>query len=161
MHRVSRSARWPRALFTDAGSPAGAYTNLFLSNDQAAPLMTTRAFAASRLPIGTSGRSLASRAARIEEIDDGAGRKWNCFIVLEDCDLKTPFNGVAGRMSNAGQTCIGSKTLHCRWSAWQSSPHAFVMLSNNSSLADPLDEATTLAPLSSDAALKLFAESGP
>src|SRR5260370_17985110 len=81
----------------------------------------------------------------------------DCFIVLEDCDLRYAVNmAVAGRMSNAGQTCIGSKRFIVVGARAKQFLNAFRDALEKLKPGDPLDEATTLAPFSSGAALKLF-----
>jgi succinate-semialdehyde dehydrogenase/glutarate-semialdehyde dehydrogenase len=57
-----------------------------------------------------AGESLASRAGKNLKKSTMELGGSDAFIVLEDCDLKYAVTmAVAGRMSNAGQTCIGSK----------------------------------------------------
>src|SRR5260370_41717841 len=81
----------------------------------------------------------------------------DCFIVLEDCDLSYAVNmAVAGRMSNAGQTCIGSKRFIVVGTRAEQFLSEFRDALEQLKTGDPLAEATTLAPLSSDAALNLL-----
>jgi succinate-semialdehyde dehydrogenase / glutarate-semialdehyde dehydrogenase len=81
----------------------------------------------------------------------------DAFIVLEDCDLTYAVNmAVEGRMSNAGQTCIGSKRFIVVGARAEQFLNAFRHALEQLKPGDPLDETTTLAPLSSDAALNLL-----
>jgi len=64
-------------------------------------------------------------------------------------------------MSNAGQTCIGSKRFIVVGTRAEQFLSAFRDALEQLKPGDPLDEATTLAPLSSDAALNLLLNSGP
>src|SRR5258708_26184772 len=64
--------------------------------------------------------------------------------------------GVEGRMSNAGQTCIGSKRFIVVGARAKQFLNAFRDALEQIKPGGPLDEATTLAQLSSDAALKLL-----
>jgi succinate-semialdehyde dehydrogenase/glutarate-semialdehyde dehydrogenase len=145
-------------LFTDAGSPAGTYTNLFLSNDQVGVLIDdprTRGVALTGSE--RAGESLASRAGKNLKKSTMELGGSDCFIVLEDCDLNYAVNmAVAGRMSNAGQTCIGSKRFIVVGARAKQFLNAFRDALEQLKPGDPLDEATTLAPLSSDAALNLL-----
>ena len=145
-------------LLADAGSPAGAYTNLFLSNDQVGTLIDDpRIRGVALTGSERAGESLASRAGKNLKKSTMELGGSDCFIVLEDCDLKYAVQmAVAGRMSNAGQTCIGSKRFIVVGARAKQFLNAFRDALEQLKPGDPLDEATTLAPLSSDAALKLL-----
>jgi succinate-semialdehyde dehydrogenase/glutarate-semialdehyde dehydrogenase len=145
-------------LFTDAGSPAGAYTNLFLSNDQVGELIDDpRVRGVALTGSERAGESLASRAGKNLKKSTMELGGSDCFIVLEDCDLKYAVQmAVAGRMSNVGQTCIGSKRFIVVGARAKQFLNAFRDALEQLKPGDPLDEATTLAPLSSDAALNLL-----
>ena len=145
-------------LLTDAGLPAGAYTNLFLSNDQVGTLIDdprTRGIALTGSE--RAGESLASRAGKNLKKSTMELGGSDCFVVLEDCDLKYAVKmAVEGRMSNAGQTCIGSKRFIVVGARAERFLDAFRDALEQLKPGDPLDEATTLAPLSSDTALSLL-----
>ncbi len=145
-------------LLTDAGSPAGAYTNLFLSNDQVGALIDdSRIRGVALTGSERAGESLASRAGKNLKKSTMELGGSDCFIVLEDCDLRYAVNmAVEGRMSNAGQTCIGSKRFIVVGTRAEQFLSAFRDALEQLKPGDPLDEATTLAPLSSDAALNLL-----
>src|SRR5260370_25046472 len=98
-------------LFTDAGSPAGAYTNLFLSNDQVAALIDDpRVRGVALTGSERAGESIASRAGKNLKKSTMELGGSDAFIVLEDCDLKFAITmAVAGRIYNSGQTCVASK----------------------------------------------------
>src|SRR5712672_1884972 len=98
-------------LLTDAGSPAGAYTNLFLSSDQVGALIDDpRIRGVALTGSERAGESLASRAGRNLKKSTMELGGSDCFVVLEDCDLKhTVKMAVVGRFGNNGQTCIGAK----------------------------------------------------
>jgi succinate-semialdehyde dehydrogenase/glutarate-semialdehyde dehydrogenase len=145
-------------LFTDAGSPAGAYTNLFLSTDQVGTLIDdprTRGVALTGSE--RAGESLASRAGKNLKKSTMELGGSDAFIVLEDCDLTYAVNmAVVGRMENDGQTCIGSKRFICVGARAEQFLNAFRDALKELKPGDPLDETTTLGPLSSDAALNLL-----
>jgi succinate-semialdehyde dehydrogenase/glutarate-semialdehyde dehydrogenase len=78
----------------------------------------------------------------------------DAFIVLEDADLEHTVQwAVWGRMYNAGQTCCAAK----RFIVVESLADAFLQRFQAALGAlrpgDPMDETTTLGPLSSEAAL--------
>jgi succinate-semialdehyde dehydrogenase / glutarate-semialdehyde dehydrogenase len=145
-------------LVTDAGAPAGAYTNLFLSNDQVGALIDDpRVCGVALTGSERAGEAIASRAGKNLKKSTMELGGSDSFVVLEDCDLGYAVQmAVAGRMSNAGQTCIGSKRFIVVGSRAEQFLAAFRGALEQLEPGDPLDEATTLAPLSSDAALKLL-----
>jgi len=145
-------------LLTDAGSPAGAYTNLFLSSDQVGALIDDpRTCGVALTGSERAGESLASRAGRNLKKSTMELGGSDAFIVLQDCDFEYAVKmAVLGRMSNAGQTCIGSKRFIVVGARAEQFLNAFRDALKQLKAGDPLDETTTLAPLSSDAALKLL-----
>ena len=145
-------------LFTDAGSPAGAYTNLFLSSDQVGTLIDDpRIRGVALTGSERAGESLASRAGKNLKKSTMELGGSDAFIVLEDCDLTYAVNmAVVGRMENDGQTCIGSKRFICVGARAEQFLNSFRDALKELKPGDPLDEATTLAPFSSDAALNLL-----
>jgi succinate-semialdehyde dehydrogenase/glutarate-semialdehyde dehydrogenase len=145
-------------LFTDAGSPAGAYTNLFLSSEQVGTLIDDpRIRGVALTGSERAGESLASRAGKnLKKSTMELGGN-DAFIVLQDCDLKYAVDmAVVGRMSNAGQTCIGSKRFIVVGARAERFLNAFRDALEQLRPGDPLEETTTLAPLSSAAALNLL-----
>jgi succinate-semialdehyde dehydrogenase/glutarate-semialdehyde dehydrogenase len=145
-------------LFTDAGAPAGAYTNLFLSSDQVSTLIDDwRIRGVALTGSERAGESLAARAGKNLKKSTMELGGSDAFVVLEDCDLKYAVNmAVLGRMENDGQTCIGSKRFICVGARAERFLNAFRDALKELTPGDPLDEATTLGPLSSDAALNLL-----
>jgi succinate-semialdehyde dehydrogenase / glutarate-semialdehyde dehydrogenase len=63
---------------------------------------------------------------------------------------------VIGRIENAGQTCIGAKRFIFVGPRFQEFLAMFRAALESLKLGDPLDESTTLGPLSSEAALTLL-----
>ena len=75
------------------------------------------------------------------------------FIVLEDADLKkTAELAVQGRIVNAGQSCVASKRFIVVESVAEEFLLAFKAGMEGLQIGDPLLAATTLAPLSTEAA---------
>lgn len=153
---VPRCALAFEALLLEAGAPQGAYTNLFASKDQVARLIAdprvrgvalTGSEAAGAVVAEQAGRHLKKSTLELGGSD--------AFIVLEDADLERAVKqAVSGRMGNSGQACTASKriivveALADRFLAqFQAALGAFEP-------GDPMDPATTLAPLSSAQALK-------
>lgn len=75
------------------------------------------------------------------------------FIVLEDANLQSAVEfAVKGRMVNAGQSCIAAKRFILVESIAQEFLSLFKQQLEQLKLGDPMDETTTLAPLSSEEA---------
>ena len=143
-------------LFTEAGAPAGAYTNLFISKDQVSKVIDDERIRAVALT-GSEGAGavVAQRAGKNLKKSTLELGGSDAFIVLEDADLeKAVKHAVTGRMGNSGQACTASKriivvdALADRFlEQFQSAMQAFAP-------GDPLDSKTTLAPLCSGQALE-------
>jgi len=142
------------AIMKDAGAPEGAYTNLFVTADQVSLLIEdSRVQGIALTGSEKAGESVASQAGKqLKKSTMELGGN-DAFVVLEDFDPKLAAKfAVQGRMTNAGQACVGSK----RFIAVDAI--ADVFLSEVMRLlagyipGDPTDEATTLAPLSSKSA---------
>jgi len=144
----------------DAGVPAGVYTNLFLSNDQAGALIDDpRVKAIALTGSERAGEALASRAGRNLKKSTMELGGSDAFIVLDDADLDhTVAMAVLGRFGNNGQTCIGAKRFIVVESILDKFLPRFLAAAKQLKLGDPLDESVTLGPLSSDAALQRILE---
>jgi len=142
-------------LLLDAGAPVGAYTNMFLSHDQANLVIDDRRIKGVALTGGVeAGRSIATRAGQNLKKSTMELGGTDAFIVLEDADMeKTIPWAVWGRMYNAGQTCCAAK----RFIVLDAVADAFLAKFKSAMEAlkpgDPMDPATTQGPLSTEAAL--------
>lgn len=145
-------------LFTDAGAPNGVYTNLFVSSDQVGRLLDDpRTKGVALTGSVQAGESLASRAGKNLKRSTMELGGSDAFVVLEDCDLEFAVKmAVLGRMGNAGQTCIGAKRFIVVGSRTEQFLNAFRDALAQLKPGDPLDESTTLGPLSSETALELL-----
>ena len=142
-------------LLLEAGAPEGLYTNLFLSHEQSNQLVDDPRIKGVCLTGSVAaGRSIAARAGQNLKVSSMELGGSDAFIVLEDADLDLTIPwAVWGRMYNAGQTCCAAK----RFIVVESVADAFIERFQAALAAlkagDPLDEKTTLGPLSSEAAL--------
>jgi succinate-semialdehyde dehydrogenase/glutarate-semialdehyde dehydrogenase len=145
-------------LWVDAGAPAGLYTNLPISHEQSDMLVDDpRIKGVALTGSAEAGRSLAARAGRNLKISSLELGGSDAFIVLEDADLEHTVKwAVWGRMYNAGQTCCAAK----RFIVVESIADRFIDRFKAALAAlepgDPMDEKTTLGPLSTEAALVLL-----
>ena len=143
-------------LLHDAGAPEGAYTNLFISKEQVAQVIEDPRIRAVALT-GSEGAGaiVAAQAGKhLKKTTLELGGS-DAFIVLEDADLdKAVKHAVSGRMGNAGQACTASK----RFIVVDALTHRFLEKFQTAlgqfTPGDPMDKATTLAPLSSSQALE-------
>lgn len=145
-------------LLRDAGVPAGVYTNLFISNDQAATLIDdVRVSAVALTGSERAGVSVASRAGRNLKKSTMELGGSDAFIVLEDADMDlTTAMAILGRFVNCGQTCIGAKRFVVVESVLDKFLTRFIAAAKRLKIGNPLHEAITLGPLSSERALQLI-----
>jgi len=142
-------------LWTEAGAPVGAYTNLLISHHQVNRVIDdprikgvalTGSVEAGKSVAGRSGQNLKKSTMELGGSD--------AFIVLEDADLdRTVKWAVWGKMNNTGQCCVAAK----RFIVVEELADRFLGKFQTALAAlkpgDPMDEATTLGPLSTEAAL--------
>ena len=144
-------------LFADAGAPKGVYTNVFLSNEQAAKVIADPRIKGVALTgserAGSAVASEAGQALKKTTMELGGS---DAFIVLEDADMDTAVKwGVWGRMNSTGESCVAAK----RFILHEAIADIFLQRFRKELEAlvpcDPLDPSTTLGPLCTKAALEL------
>ena len=142
-------------LWLEAGAPAGAYTNLLISHDQVNRVIDDPRIKGVALTGSVeAGKSVAGRAGQNLKKSTMELGGSDAFIVLEDADLdKTVTWAVWARMSNTGQSCVAGK----RFIVVEELADRFLDKFQTALAAlkpgDPMEEATTLGPLSTEAAL--------
>jgi len=142
-------------LFIDAGAPEGLYTNLFISHGQSDNLMAdVRIRGVALTGSVAAGRVIAAGAGKAVKISSMELGGSDAFIVLEDADLEHAVKwAVWGRMYNAGQTCCAAKRFIVVEPMADKFLAAFKTALSALKAGDPLDEKTTLGPLSTEDAL--------
>ena len=139
----------------DAGAPAGLYTNLFVTHEQSDRVVDDPRIKGVALTGSVdAGRSIAARAGKNIKISSMELGGSDAFILLEDADLEHAVKwAVWGRMYNTGQTCCASK----RFIVVEAIADRFLEQFRAELAAfapgGPLDERTTLGPLSSESAV--------
>jgi succinate-semialdehyde dehydrogenase/glutarate-semialdehyde dehydrogenase len=142
-------------LWMEAGAPVGAYTNLLISHDQVNRVIDDPRIKGVALTGSVeAGKSVAGRAGQNLKKSTMELGGSDAFIVLEDADLdKTVKWAVWGKMNNTGQCCVAAK----RFIVVEELADRFLGKFQTALAAlkpgDPMDEATTLGPLSTEAAL--------
>ena len=142
-------------LLTDAGAPAGLYTNLFISHEQSDSVIDDPRIKGVALTGSVAaGRSVAARAGQNLKPSSMELGGADAFIVLDDADLEHTVKwALWGRMYNTGQTCCAAKRFIVVDSVADAFLDKFRLALGALTAGDPLDEATTLGPLSSEGAL--------
>ena len=142
-------------LWLDAGAPPGLYTNLLISHTQSSSIIDDRRVKGVALTGSTAaGRIIASSAGKNLKPSSMELGGSDAFIVLEDADIAHTIKwAVWGRMYNCGQTCCAAK----RFIAVDAIADKFLAEFKKALAAlkagDPMDEKTTLGPLSTESAL--------
>jgi succinate-semialdehyde dehydrogenase/glutarate-semialdehyde dehydrogenase len=148
-------------LWLDAGAPAGLYTNLLISHKQSARLMDDRRIKGVALTGSTAaGRLIAAGAGKNLKPSSMELGGSDAFIVLEDADMEHTIKwALWGRMYNCGQTCCAAKRFIVVEAVADKFLAAFKKVMGELKAGDPMDEKTTLGPLSTESAvLQLVAQ---
>ena len=142
-------------LLIEAGAPVGLYTNLLISHDQSDRVVDDERIKGVALTGSVAaGKSIAARAGQNVKISSMELGGSDAFIVLEDADLEHTVKwAVWGRMYNAGQTCCAAKRFIVVEELADKFLEKFQAALKALKAGDPMDEKTTLGPLSSEAAL--------
>ena len=142
-------------LLIEAGAPAGLYTNLLISHDQADYVVDDPRIKGVALTGSVAaGKSIAARAGKNVKISCMELGGNDAFIVLEDADLDHAVQwAVWGRMYNAGQTCCAAKRFIVVEKLAGKFLEKFKTALSALKAGDPMDKNTTLGPLSSEEAL--------
>ncbi|MFT5533147.1 MAG: succinate-semialdehyde dehydrogenase/glutarate-semialdehyde dehydrogenase [Burkholderiaceae bacterium] len=152
---VPQCARAFEKLMAEAGSPAGAYTNLYISKDQVSQIIDdprikgvalTGSEGAGAIVAARAGQNLKKTTMELGGSD--------AFIVLDDADLDLAVKqAVIGRMGNAGQACTASKRFIVVEPMADRFLAQFMAALADFKPGNPLDSKTNLGPLSSQEAL--------
>jgi succinate-semialdehyde dehydrogenase/glutarate-semialdehyde dehydrogenase len=144
-------------LFVDVGAPVGAYTNVFLSNEQAATAIADKRIKGVALTgserAGAAVASEAGQALKKSTMELGGS---DAFIVLDDADMDTAVKwGVWGRMNNTGECCVAAKRFILHEKIADTFLDRFKKELEKLVPGDPMDQKTTLGPLCTSGALDL------
>ena len=144
------------SLWMEAGAPTGAYANLLLTYDQVNRVIDDPRIKGVALTGSVAaGKNVAARAGQNLKKSTMELGGSDAFIVLEDADLDHAVKwAVWAKMNNMGQCCVAGK----RFIVVESVADRFLAKFQTALAAfkpgDPMDEATTLGPLSTEAALE-------
>jgi succinate-semialdehyde dehydrogenase/glutarate-semialdehyde dehydrogenase len=141
-------------MYADAGFPAGAYVNLYATNDQSATVIAdARVQGVSVTGSERAGAAVAELAGRnLKKVALELGGS-DPFIVLSTTDLDaTVAAGVEARLDNNGQSCNAPKRFIVADELYEDFLEKFTRAMTSAKMGDPFAEDTVLGPLSSVAA---------
>ncbi|ANC39219.1 succinate-semialdehyde dehydrogenase [Hafnia alvei] len=147
-------------MVSQAGAPKGAYTNLFISQDQVASIIDDdRVSGVALTGSEQAGSVVAAQAAKnLKKSTMELGGN-DVFVVLDDCDLEKAIKvGAQARLQNAGQVCTAAKRFIIHEKIADKFLAGFTKELESVKMGDPLDPSTTLGPLSSKSALQNLAK---
>jgi succinate-semialdehyde dehydrogenase/glutarate-semialdehyde dehydrogenase len=147
------------AIYRDAGFPDGAYTNLYITNDQAAAVIADpRVQGVSVTGSERAGSAVAEVAGRhLKKVVLELGGS-DPFILLSTNDLDAAVTAaVEARLDNTGQSCNAAKRFIVADGLYDAFLEKFTAQMTGAKVGDPFAEDTVLGPLSSDLAAQRLA----
>ncbi|MFF9391311.1 NAD-dependent succinate-semialdehyde dehydrogenase [Streptomyces griseoluteus] len=147
-------------LFRDAGVPAGVYTNLFVRGRDVGTIIDDSRVQGASLTgserAGVSVGETAGRNVKKSVLELGGS---DPFVVLDAHNLeRTVHAAFLGRMGNTGQCCVAAKRFIALADVYDAFLAGLRDRMGEVQPGDPADPATTLGPLSSEAAAELLME---
>ncbi|NIJ75541.1 succinate-semialdehyde dehydrogenase/glutarate-semialdehyde dehydrogenase [Xanthomonas campestris] len=151
---VPQSADAFEKLMLEAGLPTGGFKNLYATRGQLETIINDpRVHGVALTGSEGAGAVVAAQAGKALKKSTMELGGADAFVVLADADLdKTARWAVFGRHWNAGQVCCSSKRIIVVESIYDAFVERYVAGVAELKAGDPLDPATTLAPLSSQGA---------
>ncbi len=142
-------------LMGEAGLPSGAFRNLYVTHGQVETIINDpRVHGVALTGSEAAGAIVASQAGKALKKSTMELGGSDAFVVLEDADLEKAVKwAVFGRHWNAGQVCVSSKRIIVVKEIYDAFLEAYVRGVEGLVAGDPMDPATTLAPLSSQGAV--------
>lgn len=142
-------------IFKDAGLPADAYINAFVTSEQIATMIADPRIHGVSLTgsekAGSAVGEVAGRHMKKYVLELGGS---DPFIVLEDADVdKAVGAAVMGRLGNNGQACTASKRFIVLDDVYDEFVGKFAGVMGTITTGDPAEQQTLLGPLSSAAAV--------
>ncbi|WP_029004010.1 NAD-dependent succinate-semialdehyde dehydrogenase [Azorhizobium doebereinerae] len=151
---VPQSAAAFEKLMAEAGLPAGAFKNLYATRSQIELILNDpRVHGVALTGSEGAGAEVAAQAGRALKKSTMELGGADAFVVLADADLEKTVNwAVFGRHWNGGQVCVSSKRMIIVDALYDAFLEKYRTGVAALRAGDPLDPATTLAPLSSQGA---------
>jgi len=154
---VPQSAARFEKLMLDAGLPEGAFQNLYATRPQIEMILNDPRVQGVALTgseeAGSVVAAQAGKALKKSTLELGGS---DAFVVLADADVDKAVQwAVFGRHWNAGQVCVSSKRIIVADEIYDAFLEKYIKGVAALKAGDPMDPATTLAPLSSKHAADL------
>lgn len=135
--------------FTQAGFPAGAFTNLNVTSDAIKEIIEDKNIVAVTLtgsePAGRSVAAIAGQNLKKTVMELGGS---DAYIILEDADLeKAASMATFGRLQNNGQTCIAAKRFIVVEEIYDSFLKIFTEKMSAAKMGDPTDATSYYGPM--------------
>ncbi|MET3599747.1 NAD-dependent succinate-semialdehyde dehydrogenase [Martelella mangrovi] len=151
---VPQSAAAFEELMLEAGLPKGGFTNLYATRAQISMILNDPRVQGVALTgsegAGAEVAGIAGKALKKSTLELGGA---DAFVVLADADMaKTVKWAVFGRHWNGGQVCVSSKRMIAVDAVYDEFLKRYTEGVAALKAGDPMDPATTLAPLSSQTA---------
>jgi succinate-semialdehyde dehydrogenase/glutarate-semialdehyde dehydrogenase len=146
---VTGSALLIEEIFKKAGFPEDVFRTVVCGHDSSAELVAAKEVAACSLTgsVGAGAVIAAQAGKQIKKTVLELGGA-DPHIILDDADIEVAAQGAAlGRMSNAGQICIGSKRIIVHRAIAEQFTKRFVEIVKELKVGDPLDPETKVGPL--------------
>lgn len=151
---VPQSAAMFETLLLEAGLPVGGFKNLYATRGQLETIINDpRVHGVALTGSEGAGAVVAAQAGKALKKSTMELGGADAFVVLDDADLdKAAKWAVLGRHWNAGQVCCSSKRIIVVEAIYDRFLEKYIAGVAALKAGDPLDPATTLAPLSSHGA---------
>lgn len=136
-------------LFREAGFPENVFRSLLIDSSLVKKVIQHRAIKGVSLtgstPAGKSVASIAGAALKKCVLELGGS---DPYVILKDADLQQAAKiCAAGRLLNAGQSCIGAKRFIIEDDVYTEFLEYFTHEMNNARFGDPFDNESTMGPL--------------
>ncbi len=136
-------------IFSEAGFPNGAFKTLLVSSRKVEKIISDKRVKAVTLtgstPAGKEVASIAGKHLKKCVLELGGS---DPYLILEDADLDQAVNAcVAGRILNAGQSCIGAKRFIVVDQVYEAFAEQFVHRMRQVTMGDPFNEKYDMGPL--------------
>lgn len=146
---VQGCAKQIEKLFLEAGFPEYAFSNLVIGSNKVSNVINNPLVRAITLTGSTpAGKSVASHAGSLlkKTVLELGGN--DPYIILEDADLNNAVEScIAGRMLNAGQSCIAAKRFIVVKARLDEFIDKVEQKINNMKMGDPLDSNIDIGPM--------------
>ncbi|UOM34474.1 NAD-dependent succinate-semialdehyde dehydrogenase [Acuticoccus sp. I52.16.1] len=140
-------------IFKEAGYPDGVFQTLLIGGSKVERVLRDDRVQAATLtgsePAGMSVGKIAGEEIKHVVLELGGS---DAFIVMPSADVeKAATTAVTARMINNGQSCIAAKRFIVHADVYDAFAQAFVAGMEAHVMGDPMEEATTLGPLATEA----------